>query len=892
MARRNSVEVAITANDEASRIISQAMKSVDGSFKDVEKAVRQTTRDFGSLNSSLKKLGFDSKEIDKLNQEIKETKPDILERELQNVRNQLKRLGLDASYIEKVEKELKDAGKEGSKAGKDMQEGFNQAEKSSQSLADRLFSVKNIVIGIATAASAKSAWNWMVGANANMEQYQNTLATVMKSEKEAVATLEWATKFAAKTPFEIPGIVEATVKLEAYGLKAQEMLPGIGDMAAVMGKDLIQAVEAVADAQTGELERLKEFGITKNMIIQQATEMGMQGIVNAKGQITDMANFNVALMALMEERFKGGMERQATTFKGMMSNLSDSVGTFGRNIGEPLFEEAKKGLGRILGWIEQAQSDGTIERYGQKIKDAMITAVEWMKTGWTWANNIYRVFKDNWSYIEPVLTGIVAGFTALKIITVVQGWVIGLTTAWNLYRNSAFVATAAQRGLNAALRANPIGLVVTAIGVLVTAGAALYQNWDTVSKTFLKIWRAMASGVGSAVDWILGKVSDLVSFIPGLSDKIDSFRAKAQAGFEEYERKLTASINSIRTNHKYSTASMTDDLNELREEKLSVMKSSLEADQAMVKSNASLGNSNMSLGSSHDKTAASARGAAKAHLEAKDAVEEYKKAQMATVEFQMQQLDKSYQLRKAQLDEEKDKQKLLTLELEHYQQKQKLVAEELNILQEKFDLSKKVKGEDAEATRQLKLAIMDLQLEQINLANSVKETTETIRKQQVVITPSTDGSYSRYNERSGIGVARNKDGEYSVVDKTGNITRIDNESRQEEIREISQRNNVDLGVAESMWETNLSEGNQIYHRGGRITKRGPKDVPMIGKEGEYVVPEGAGLIDYDRLSRIFVQALQNISGGSPITVNVYDNNFRDGRDAGNKIYDALRRLGV
>lgn len=30
----------------------------------------------------------------------------------------------------------------------------------------------------------------------------------------------------------------------------------IGDMAGVMNKDIMQAVEAVADAQTGELERL------------------------------------------------------------------------------------------------------------------------------------------------------------------------------------------------------------------------------------------------------------------------------------------------------------------------------------------------------------------------------------------------------------------------------------------------------------------------------------------------------------------------------------------------------------------------------------------------------------------------------------------------------------
>lgn len=100
-----------------------------------------------------------------------------------------------------------------------------------------------------------------IGANASMEQYVNTLSVVLKSNEKAMETLAWAEKFAAATPFEIPDIIEATVRLESYGLKAQDVLEATGDMAAVMGKPLMQAVEAVADAQTGELERLT-FSLT------------------------------------------------------------------------------------------------------------------------------------------------------------------------------------------------------------------------------------------------------------------------------------------------------------------------------------------------------------------------------------------------------------------------------------------------------------------------------------------------------------------------------------------------------------------------------------------------------------------------------------------------------
>lgn len=187
-----------------------------------------------------------------------------------------------------------------------------------------------------------------IGANAAMEQYQNTLAVVLKDSKKAAETLAWAEKFAAKTPFEIPDVVEATVRLESYGLSAQKVLQTTGDMAAVMGKPLMQAVEAVADAQTGELERLKEFGITKDMLIEKSAEMGKKEVVNAKGQITDMEAFNEALFALMEERYKGGMEIQSKTFNGMISNVKDSVGTIARELSKQMFEGLKKRLESIV----------------------------------------------------------------------------------------------------------------------------------------------------------------------------------------------------------------------------------------------------------------------------------------------------------------------------------------------------------------------------------------------------------------------------------------------------------------------------------------------------------------------------------------------------------------
>ncbi len=187
-----------------------------------------------------------------------------------------------------------------------------------------------------------------IGANADMETYLNTLTVVMKSHKKAAQTLAWAKDFANKTPFETDEIVDATAKLQSYGLNARKILPQIGDMSSVMGKSLDQGVEAIADAQTGELERLKEFGITKNAIIDEAEKLRMGVIVNNKGQITDQKKFNAALFALMKERYNGGMEMQSKTWKGMLSNIRGFMSTAMQQLSQPIFNKLESGLRHIM----------------------------------------------------------------------------------------------------------------------------------------------------------------------------------------------------------------------------------------------------------------------------------------------------------------------------------------------------------------------------------------------------------------------------------------------------------------------------------------------------------------------------------------------------------------
>ena len=134
----------------------------------------------------------------------------------------------------------------------------------------------------------------------NMETYKAQLETATGDTQKAAEIMKYAIDMANKTPFEGGALVEAAAKFEAMGMSAEEWLGRAGDMAGATGKDIIQATEAIIDAQSGEWERMKEFGI--------------------KG-VEDMDE----LVQVMNSRFAGGMEKLSTTTKGMWSTVTGGV---------------------------------------------------------------------------------------------------------------------------------------------------------------------------------------------------------------------------------------------------------------------------------------------------------------------------------------------------------------------------------------------------------------------------------------------------------------------------------------------------------------------------------------------------------------------------------------
>lgn len=162
----------------------------------------------------------------------------------------------------------------------------------------------------------------VVNAQRTFDKQIAGLETATKSAENAKEAYAALSKFAVETPYGMDQAVEGFTKLVNLGLTPSERaLRSYGNTASAMGKDLMQFIEAVADASTGEFERLKEFGI-------KASKQGEQVSFTFQGTTTKVKNnakeIEEYLTKLGENEFAGAMAKRMDSLDGSFANLEDS----------------------------------------------------------------------------------------------------------------------------------------------------------------------------------------------------------------------------------------------------------------------------------------------------------------------------------------------------------------------------------------------------------------------------------------------------------------------------------------------------------------------------------------------------------------------------------------
>lgn len=266
--------------------------------------------------------------------------------------------------------------------------------------------------GVAGAAAAGGlALFDMFGTASKFEQFGVMLTGIEGSADKARKSMAWVQDFAQKTPYELDDVMNAFVSLKAYGIDPMNgSLAALGDGAAGMSKPIDQAVEALADAVTGEYERLKEFGIRANAMGKQVAFSYMKNGKTISRQVkANAVEIEKAITGIFRDRFGGMMDRQSTTFAGIMSNLKDMWAKFLLMVANAgIFDKVKAKLGELYDRVNKLAQDGTLQAWAKKISDGLGRAFDWatnliQKTDWAaFGRDLQKIAKAAWDIANGV----------------------------------------------------------------------------------------------------------------------------------------------------------------------------------------------------------------------------------------------------------------------------------------------------------------------------------------------------------------------------------------------------------------------------------------------------------------------------------------------------------
>lgn len=268
--------------------------------------------------------------------------------------------------------EEKDALEVLKKYNKELDNTANKANKAGGGLGDLFSKMGGIGTLVAGAFSVAAIGNFakaVFDVTGRFESLAAVLKNTLGSDSAAQGALVRIKEIASTTPFSVEELTASFVKLANQGFKpTNAQIVALGDLASSTGKSFDMLAEALIDAQVGEFERLKEFGVraSKQGDIVKFTFKGVETTV--RNSSTAIQDYIVSLGNI--EGVAGAMQGQSETLNGAISNLGDAWDGFLNSIGErlsPIYKSAIQVTAAFLSTLKdlfQSEDSKLQERQG------------------------------------------------------------------------------------------------------------------------------------------------------------------------------------------------------------------------------------------------------------------------------------------------------------------------------------------------------------------------------------------------------------------------------------------------------------------------------------------------------------------------------------------------
>lgn len=382
--------------------------------------------------------------------------------------------------------------------------GFDVNETQAKSVENRVkkmgFAMKGFLIGAVAAVAGIGVT--AVKAAADMEMLTTQFEVMLGSTEKANAMMSELKTFAATTPFALKDLAMGTQQLLSFGVAENDVVDAmrlLGDTAGgnaeklnglvlaygkvqAKGKASMEEINMLTERGVPIISTLREqLGVTEDAFFKMvsAGKIGRDDITNAFKTMTSEGGI-----------FYQGMLKASQTLHGLFSTLKDVISLSLASIGTVFLPELKKVAVSLATMIDKIRL--WVEANEELLNEKLL--------------NFITKFKDIISFLvpliknlSPIILGLAAGFVLYNGILLVtaglqkaQLVIMGIMKAAQfIYIAATHGMTAAQAVFNGVAMANPIGLIVAAIAILVGAIIILVQNWDHVVYMMQLVWYKM-----------------------------------------------------------------------------------------------------------------------------------------------------------------------------------------------------------------------------------------------------------------------------------------------------------------------------------------------------------------------------------------------------------------
>ncbi len=215
-------------------------------------------------------------------------------------------------------------------------------------------------------------------------------------------------------------------------------------------------------------------------------EDAVRSLVNTQGEISAT---NDALGEINENKY---------------NDLGNQFAELGRNLQtdlvKPIGEELKPVISEVIQEVK-----GKIPQ----VKTIVLNLIDKVK-------EFVSFVAKNGPTIISIIAGIAAGMVAWNVVSIIQG----LIAAIKVWKATTEGMTIAQKILNTVMNANPIGIVVTIIGTLVTALVTLFATNEDFRNKVIAIWEKVKETAAN----VFGAIADFFTVtIPNAFNKVVNF---------------------------------------------------------------------------------------------------------------------------------------------------------------------------------------------------------------------------------------------------------------------------------------------------------------------------------------------------------------------------------